>query len=88
MKFDVRDFSMAGAFVGLVLFILFGLTPTVAYGDMTTTTVTGVHSSTIIPVSICVAIVLLLSIAGAFTALGASIGALFGTVQQKLKQRH
>lgn len=90
MKFDVRNFASIGAASGLVLFFLFGLTPSFAFGSDAADSIASTFlsdRSTITMFMILGAVIGLFIIGGTFTATFAMIGAGVGTVKNVFKRK-
>lgn len=89
MKFDVRDLATIGGAMGLVLFILFGLTPSIAFGAGAANSLASTFISdrtTIGLLMLLGAVIGLFTIAGTFTAAFAAIGAALGSLKKRIQK--
>ena len=90
MVFNVKEFAPVGSVMGLVLFFLFGLTSSIAFGASTASSIASNFVSDRDIIGLCMiggAIVALLMMAGLFTAVFASLAVVVGTLKKKLIDR-
>lgn len=89
MKFDVRDLASIGGAMGLVLFFLFGLSPSLAFGADAAQSMASPFISNELTIGFLMlvgAIIGLFTIAGTFTATFAAAGAMLGAVKKSFKR--
>jgi hypothetical protein len=90
MNFNVKDFASIGGASGLVLFFLFGLTPSIAFGSSAADSLASTFLSdrgVIGMLMILGAVICLFLIAGTFTATFAAAGAAFGAAKNVFKSK-
>lgn len=90
MSFNIKDLASIGGAAGLVLFFLFGLTPSIAFGGNTAHSIasTFMNDKDVLGMLMILgATVCLFIIAGTFTATGAGAGAIVGAARKIFKRK-